>query len=95
MDIAPTTHASIKRSSGRSGNDHVRDCDCQRSTVLGQNAWLPVVRALGMEPWFGGRLMVSRANGVFDETGAMTDDGFREQLQRFISGFEDFTRSFA
>jgi NAD(P)H-dependent FMN reductase len=64
-------------------------------TVLGQNAWLPVVRALGMEPWFGGRLMVSRANGVFDETGAMTDDGIREQLQRFISGFEDFTRTFA
>ncbi len=64
-------------------------------TVLGQNAWLPVVRALGMEPWFGGRLMVSRANGVFDEAGAMADHGIREQLQRFISGFEDFTRTFA
>lgn len=30
-------------------------------TILAQNAWLPVLRTLGMRPWFGGRLMVSRA----------------------------------
>ena len=64
-------------------------------TVLGQSAWLPVVRALGMEPWFGGRLMVSRANNAFDETGDLTDAGIRDQLRQFVSGFADFTRASA
>lgn len=29
-------------------------------TILSQEAWLPVLRTLGTQPWFGGRLMVSR-----------------------------------
>ncbi len=37
-------------------------------TVLSQNAWLPVLRTLRTEPWFGGRLLVSRAGDVFDKT---------------------------
>src|SRR5215212_9110948 len=36
-------------------------------TILSQNAWLPVLRTLGTKPWFGGRLMVSRAQSVFDD----------------------------
>ena len=40
-------------------------------TILAQNASLPVLRTLGVQPWFGGRLMVSRAGQVFDEGGAM------------------------
>ena len=37
-------------------------------TILSQNAWLPVLRTLGTKAWFGGRLLVSRAQTVFDES---------------------------
>lgn len=59
-------------------------------TVLSQNAWLPVLRTLGTNPWFGGRMMVSRAASVFDETGKMTDEAIRKQLQQFLNGFVEF-----
>src|SRR4029450_165291 len=39
-------------------------------TILAQNAWLPVLRTLGTRPWFGGRLMGSRAGPVFHQGGA-------------------------
>ncbi len=56
-------------------------------TILAQNAWLSVLRTLGMQPWFGGRLMVSRAGQVFDEGGAMTDEKMALQLQQFLQAF--------
>jgi chromate reductase, NAD(P)H dehydrogenase (quinone) len=62
-------------------------------TILSQNAWLPVLRTLGTRPWFGGRLMVSRAQHVFDEQGTMTDKAVEEQLRQFIEGFVRYTRS--
>lgn len=62
-------------------------------TVLSQNAWLPVLRTLGTQPWFGGRLMVSRAQKVFDDQGAMTDAAIQEQLRKFLDGFVRFVRS--
>src|SRR5215470_10036631 len=37
-------------------------------TLLSQTAWLPVLRTLGTQTWFGARLTVSRAGGVFDES---------------------------
>ena len=43
-------------------------------TTLSQTAWLPVLRTLGTEPWFGGRLLVPRAAGVFDAEGALVSD---------------------
>jgi NAD(P)H-dependent FMN reductase len=46
-------------------------------TVLAQNAWLPVLRTLGTRPWCGGRRLVSRAQHVFNDTGAMTDAAVR------------------
>jgi chromate reductase, NAD(P)H dehydrogenase (quinone) len=61
-------------------------------TVLAQNAWLPVVRTLGMRPWFGGRLMVSRAGNVFDQAGELVDDTVREQLRKFVRGFSQFVQ---
>src|SRR5215469_18415602 len=33
-------------------------------TLLSQAAWLPVMRTLGTQTWFGGRLMVPRAASV-------------------------------
>lgn len=62
-------------------------------TILSQNAWLPVLRTLGTRPWFGGRLLVSRAGTVFDEGGQIVNDATKEQLRHFIEGFVAFVRS--
>ena len=59
-------------------------------TILAQDAWLPVLRTLGTRPWFEGRLMVSRAGGLFDAEGRLTDEPTRERLRDFIAGFVDF-----
>src|SRR5690606_7986903 len=59
-------------------------------TVLAQTAWLPVLRTLGTRPWFGPRLAVSRAGGVFDAQGNLVDDKVREQVAAFIAGFAQF-----
>jgi NAD(P)H-dependent FMN reductase len=61
-------------------------------TILAQDAWLPVFRALGADLWAGGRLMVSRAGSVFDAGGAVTDDKVREALGRFLEGFVGHVR---
>ncbi|HET7062454.1 MAG TPA: NAD(P)H-dependent oxidoreductase, partial [Nitrosospira sp.] len=55
--------------------------------------WLPVLRTLGTRPWFGGRMMVSRVNNMFDEKGELVDEQVRVQLQRFLSGFADFVNA--
>jgi len=62
-------------------------------TILGQNAWLPVLRHLGTRPWFGGRLLVSRAHTLFDESGNLTDEKTRKQLREFVRGFVEFAGS--
>ena len=59
-------------------------------TILSQDAWLPVLRTLGTRPWFEGRLMVSRAGGLFDGEGRLTDEPTRERLRDFLAGFVDF-----
>ena len=59
-------------------------------TALSQAAWLPVLRALGMRPWFEGRLLVATAAKVFDGAGRLTEDSIRERLQRFVQGFSGF-----
>lgn len=61
-------------------------------TILSQNAWLPVLRTLGTRTWFGGRMMVSRAGGVFNEAGELTDDAIRTQLQKYLAGFVAFIK---
>jgi chromate reductase, NAD(P)H dehydrogenase (quinone) len=62
-------------------------------TILSQNAWLAVLRTLGTEPWFGGRLMVSRAQGVFDADGKLADSAVEGQLRQFLEGFVGFVLS--
>ena len=59
-------------------------------TILAQDAWWPVLRTLRTRTWFGGRLMVSRAGGVFDAQGALVDDKVRAQLRDFVAGFAGF-----
>ena len=62
-------------------------------TTLSQTAWLPVMRTLGVQLWTGGRLMVSRANTVFDESGALKDAAIEEQLKQYLAGYVNFLRS--
>ena len=59
-------------------------------TILAHNAWLPVMRVLGARFWSQGRLLVSRAGGVFGADGTLTDDKVREELRRFLAGFTAF-----
>jgi NAD(P)H-dependent FMN reductase len=59
-------------------------------TILAQDAWWPVLRTLRARAWFGERLMVSRAGGVFGADGALLDDKVRAQLQVFLAGFVQF-----
>src|SRR4051812_21641679 len=56
-------------------------------TILSQNAWLPVLRTLGTKPWFGGRLMVSRAGQLVNQAAELTDEATRAQLRKFLAGF--------
>ena len=59
-------------------------------TILSQAAWLAPLRALGVDPWTGGRLLVSRASHAFDAEGQLTDVALREQLRGFLAGFATF-----
>ena len=62
-------------------------------TILAQDAWLPVLRTLGTRPWFGGRLLVSRAAHVFNDAGEMVDEAMRAKLRDFLRGFAQFIQA--
>ena len=59
-------------------------------TVQSQTAWLPILRTLRMQAWFGGRLALAHAAAVFDEAGVLKDDKVRAQLRDFVQGFVQF-----
>lgn len=59
-------------------------------TTSAQSAWLPVLRTLRTQPWFEGRLMVSRANQVFDDGGELVDEEIRKRLRELLEGFAQF-----
>ena len=56
-------------------------------TVQSQDAMLSVLRALAVDFWFGGRLMVSKAHTLFDADGALQDEALKTQLRDFLAGF--------
>ncbi|WP_372527240.1 NADPH-dependent FMN reductase [Piscinibacter sp.] len=62
-------------------------------TILSQNAWLPVLRTLGMRMWSEGRLMVSRAPSVFAADGTLADAKIEDALRKFLEGFIGFVES--
>jgi chromate reductase len=59
-------------------------------TALSQAAWLPVVRTLGMRPWFEGGVLVSDAASVFDSDGRVADAATRQRIRMFVEGFAVF-----
>ncbi|MFL6601537.1 MAG: NADPH-dependent FMN reductase [Steroidobacteraceae bacterium] len=61
-------------------------------TLLSQTAWLPILRTLGMRPWYGATLYVSEAAKVFDATGNLIDPVIRERVVKFVQGFTDFVK---
>ena len=61
-------------------------------TVLSQAAWLPVMRTLGTQTWFGGRLAVPRAGSVFDAEGNLKDAAVEDLLRQFLAGYVNFLR---
>ena len=65
----------------------------QGGTLLSQAAWLPVVRTLGMRPWFEGRVNVSGAGKVFDTDGRVADEATRDRIRTFVEGFAAFADS--
>ncbi|QRM57016.1 NADPH-dependent FMN reductase [Sinorhizobium sp. BG8] len=62
-------------------------------TLLSQEAWLPVMRTLGTRPWFGQKLMVSKAGSVFDADGRIVDEATEKRLRSFVEGFCAFVAS--
>jgi NAD(P)H-dependent FMN reductase len=58
-------------------------------TLLAQEAWLPVMRTLGTVPWFGAKLMVSRAGTVIQD-GRIADEATEKKLRDFVAGFAVF-----
>ncbi len=62
-------------------------------TILAQDAWLTVLRTLGVRFWNEGRLLVSRAGQAFDAEGRLTDEATRERLRNFVTGFATFSNS--
>jgi NAD(P)H-dependent FMN reductase len=62
-------------------------------TIQSQAAWLPVLRALGMRPWFGQLLYVGGASKVFDPTGKLVDEAIRTRLRNYVRGFIGFART--
>jgi NAD(P)H-dependent FMN reductase len=56
-------------------------------TILSQDAWLPVLRTLGVDFWSGGRLMVSGAGKAFDSYGNLIDEAVRDRLKGFLADF--------
>ena len=59
-------------------------------TALSQAAWLPVVRLLGMRPWFEGAVLISDASRVFDADGGVADAAARQSIRKFVEGFAAF-----
>lgn len=59
-------------------------------TILSQNAWLPVMRTLGAELWSGKRLMLPKAEALFDADVTLTDTAVRDRLKAFVKAFADF-----
>lgn len=59
-------------------------------TAMSQAAWLPVLRTLGTQPFFGGRLQVGSASKVFDAEGRLTDEAVRARTAQFVASFAVF-----
>jgi NAD(P)H-dependent FMN reductase len=63
------------------------------ATAMAQAAWLPVLRTLRTQAWFGPRVNIAHAAKVFDADGRLVDETVRRSLVAFLSGFAEFIAS--
>jgi NAD(P)H-dependent FMN reductase len=61
-------------------------------TLLSQAAWLPVWRILGVVPFFEGRVIVSGAAKVFDDSGRIADPATAGRLREYVEAFAVFVQ---
>lgn len=59
-------------------------------TRAAQYAWLPTLRGLSMQPWFGGQLYLPRGGDAFTEEGELADEKMADRAREFVSGFARF-----
>jgi chromate reductase len=59
-------------------------------TRSAQNAWLPVLRRLGTQPWFGQELYVNEGGKIFDANGVLIDETIKGLLTKFMTGFAKY-----
>jgi chromate reductase, NAD(P)H dehydrogenase (quinone) len=59
-------------------------------TRFSQVAWLPVLRTLGTQPYFGKLLYSASAAQAFDAEGRLIDEKVRSQLTLVMAGFVEF-----
>lgn len=62
-------------------------------TALSQAAWLPVLRTLGMRPWFEGRVQICGASEVFGRDGRVADAATQDRIRTFVEGFATFVEA--
>jgi NAD(P)H-dependent FMN reductase len=61
-------------------------------TLLSQAAWLPVWRILGVVPFFEGRVIVSGAAKVFDDSGRIADAATVGRIREYVEAFAVFVQ---
>jgi chromate reductase, NAD(P)H dehydrogenase (quinone) len=59
-------------------------------TALSQAACLPVLRFLGMRPWFERAVLISDAARQFDGDGRLADAATRQRIRTFVEDFGAF-----
>jgi hypothetical protein len=59
-------------------------------TRLAQTAWMPVLRSLNLQPWYGKSLFVAGAGQVFDAQGKLVDATIQRLLSDYLAGFSQF-----
>ena len=60
-------------------------------TRFAQSAWLPILRTLGVRPFFGKVLYVDGASKLFDDDLRLIDEGTRQRLREYLEGLAAFT----
>ena len=60
------------------------------SAAFAQNAWHAVFHTLGTRHFSGKRLLLAKANTLFDPSGNLTEEPTREKLKQFLAAFVAF-----
>ncbi len=56
-------------------------------TILGQNAWMPVLHTLGADIFSGKRLMLPHAGKLFADDGTIAEEENRDKVVQFLAAF--------